>query len=309
MDIPVSNHNGPAGFELRLPPELECLIFEIAALSRPSSIPVLMRIARRVKYWQVVEPILYRVVFLAPRSATKDSLQRHLEDLPLFSANALLHKIEMKSPSFFASAVRHIFFQFRVTPLPPSTVDTILSACCRISSLFMHARASSELLPVLNRLECLQRLAMDLNSIFAPNSISFTEPFFRNVTHLELLDSYDDSDPPANLDASLALLPHLTHVAFNPATYTVAAELYTLVRPNTRLQCLVFFTEKDAKPDAEDDRFVCIDQTDFRLDWIRGTTGGEDHWALAEQFIAAKRAGRVPRSLYWILDTDTSWRT
>ncbi|KAJ6505737.1 hypothetical protein C8R47DRAFT_1102304 [Mycena vitilis] len=208
MDIP---HKGPSGIESQ-----ECIIFEIAALSRPSSIPGLMRIAGSqilatvlfliniaLKYFfRRVEPTLYRVVFLA------------------------------------------------VTPLPLSTVVTILSARCRIPSLFMHARASPEQISVLNRLECLQRLAMDLNSVFAPNPTSFTEPFFRNITHFEFLDSYDDSHPPDNLDAGLGLLPNLTHVAFNPATVTVAAELYTLVRANARLQCLVFFTEKDVMPET-----------------------------------------------------------
>ncbi|KAJ7615209.1 hypothetical protein DFH06DRAFT_1343674 [Mycena polygramma] len=41
--------------------------------------------------------------------------------------------------------------------------------------------------------------------------------------------------------------------------------------------------------EAEDDRFVAIEQADYQLDWIRGATGGRDHWALADNFIAATR--------------------
>jgi hypothetical protein len=43
---------------------------------------------------------------------------------------------------------------------------------------------------------------------------------------------------------------------------------------------------------------VCIQQDkDFRVDWLRGVHSGEDYWALADAFIAAKRAGRVERTL------------
>ncbi|KAJ6543046.1 hypothetical protein B0H19DRAFT_1172653 [Mycena capillaripes] len=52
----------PVFSEPRLPPELEVLIFETAALSHPAAIPKLMLIAHRVKHW--VEPLLYTVVFL-----------------------------------------------------------------------------------------------------------------------------------------------------------------------------------------------------------------------------------------------------
>ncbi|KAJ6534252.1 hypothetical protein B0H19DRAFT_1185616 [Mycena capillaripes] len=46
----------------RLPPELECRIFEAVALAHPTKIPQLMLVAWRVKEW--VEPLLYHVIFL-----------------------------------------------------------------------------------------------------------------------------------------------------------------------------------------------------------------------------------------------------
>ncbi|KAJ7121829.1 hypothetical protein C8R43DRAFT_1136349 [Mycena crocata] len=45
-----------------LPVELEREIFEIAAHSRPRSVPTLVLVASRVKVW--VEPFLYRTIFL-----------------------------------------------------------------------------------------------------------------------------------------------------------------------------------------------------------------------------------------------------
>ncbi|KAJ6505111.1 hypothetical protein C8R45DRAFT_544408 [Mycena sanguinolenta] len=70
--------------EPTLPPELERRIFEIAALACPVRIPTLMLVARRVKF--LVEPLLYRVVFL--KDSTTGHLLRDL-DLPAFTAVAL----------------------------------------------------------------------------------------------------------------------------------------------------------------------------------------------------------------------------
>ncbi|KAJ7602246.1 hypothetical protein DFH06DRAFT_369329 [Mycena polygramma] len=292
MDAARQESNEPAGVDPRLPPELECIIFEIAALTSPRSIPELMRVAQRVKAW--VEPILYRVV----------------EGFPLIPRDLLLRTIQKKSPtsSFFSSVVKHIYLDNPpgAAPLQLSDVETILAACCRCSDLFVAwSQASLQFVPVLNRLECLRRLTIDLRSLFDFTPIDCTQPFLRNLTHLELLDSYELSGHPAGL----ALLPHLTHLAFNDAIPTAAA-LHAGLQTNTHLQCLIFFSEEPMEPEAEDDRFVAIEQTDFQLDWIRGATGGRDHWALADNFIAAKRAGRLDKSLYWISDEDTfDWAT
>ncbi|KAJ7615195.1 hypothetical protein DFH06DRAFT_1367255 [Mycena polygramma] len=302
-------YNEPAGVEPRLPPELECTIFEIAALSSPRSIPELMRMAQRVKAW--VEPILYHVVFLcAPASLSKQLIPRQVEGFPLIPRDLLLQAIREKPPSssFFSSVVKHIYLDDPpgAAPLQLSDVETILAACCRCSDLFVAwSQASLRFVPVLNRLECLRRLTVDLRSLFEFTPIDSAQPFLRNLTHLELLDSYELSGHPAGL----VLLPHLTHVAFNDAIPSAAA-LHAGLQTNTRLQCIIFFSEEPVEPEAEDDRFVAIEQTDFQLDWIRGATGGRDHWALADNFIATKRAGRLDKSLYWISDEDNSdWTT
>ncbi|KAJ7653630.1 hypothetical protein DFH06DRAFT_523853 [Mycena polygramma] len=295
--VPSPNPNEYSGWdtEPRLPPELECAIFELAALSRPSIIPTLVRIARRVKQW--VEPILYRVVVL-PGSRP----QRQMDGFPPIPLDILL-AIIAKRPSFVASAVKHIFLQNGRRPLLRAKLEIILASCSSISSLFVHCSVPAESLPSLDKLETLHRLAADLDFPFSPSPINFDQPFLRNVTHLELLGSYNDSDLPADLGIGLSLLPHLTHAAFNAVAEAVPG-LHAIVRTNTHLQCIVFFTEEGVKPDLEDERFVGIGQTDFRLDWIRGATGGNDYWVLAETFIAAKRAGRISRSLYWILDKN-----
>jgi hypothetical protein len=100
---------------------------------------------------------------------------------------------------------------------------------------------------------------------------------------------------------SLALIPHLTHISFNSISlYTVTS---ANMQANARLQCIVILVMDEFQDDeldllhplSEDVRFVCIEQEDRRLDWLRGAHGGKDYWTRAEEFIAAKRAGRIAR--------------
>ncbi|KAJ7652664.1 hypothetical protein DFH06DRAFT_1048238, partial [Mycena polygramma] len=217
MNTAIRNRSEPSVVEPRLPLELECTIFEMAALSCPSTIPALMRVAQRVRHW--VEPILYRVVFMSsPSSSTKQLLPRHIEGFPLIPRDLLLQAIRDKPPSFFPSAVKHIFLDdWPVTlPLQLSEVETILGACSRLSSLFgscPRTLNSLQFIPALDRLECLHHLFINLESLFEFTPIDFAQPFLRNVTHLELADiHYDFSNHPTGLGEGLALLPHLTHL-------------------------------------------------------------------------------------------------
>ncbi|KAJ6505833.1 hypothetical protein C8R47DRAFT_917162, partial [Mycena vitilis] len=202
-----------------LPPELECIIFEMAALSSLSNIPELMRVARRVKEWRVVEPILYSVLFLSsPFSLTKDLTPRHIEGFPLIPRDLLLQATGERQPSFLSAAVKHMYLDSfdnpAVTlPLKLSEVDTILGACARLSNLYVAWRGveSLQYVPILNRLGGLHRLTIDLESLFEFGPIDFAQPFLRNVRHLQLLDSWELSDHYTDL----VLLPHLTHIAFN----------------------------------------------------------------------------------------------
>ncbi|KAF7317625.1 hypothetical protein MKEN_00849900 [Mycena kentingensis (nom. inval.)] len=54
------------GSDPHLPRELERAIFELAALRRPRSIPVLMLVAWRVKEW--LDPVLFRSLDIGPDS-------------------------------------------------------------------------------------------------------------------------------------------------------------------------------------------------------------------------------------------------
>ncbi|KAF7365194.1 hypothetical protein MVEN_00391000 [Mycena venus] len=223
------------------------------------------------------------------------STKRRADHFPLVPLNNLLNAITTKPPSFFRSAVRYIFLQGSAQKLPPETVDTVLEACPGIVSL---ASAVSQ----------------SISSRFShPAKSTFTRPLFRNITHLEILDN--SNRLPLELCTGLSLMPHLTHVAFNPIPKIT--RLFDALQANARLQCIVLLSPPSfsAIPDEVllhlDVRYVCIRQTDFNLDWLRGASTGEDYWTLADTFIAAKRAGRVDYSLHIITDIDNpeSWPT
>ncbi|KAJ6534267.1 hypothetical protein B0H19DRAFT_1185649 [Mycena capillaripes] len=292
----------------RLPPELECRIFEMAASAYTGGIPNLMLVARRVKHW--VEPLLYRVLFL-PITEDWESHDWEMYGVPAIPVDTLMTALAHKPPWFFASAVRHILIDYDLAKLSVSTVKTILAACPQVANLFDRSVFGADA-EVLEGFQCLRRLAIDASG--AGNILmDFRAPIFRNVTHLELLDDWNLEDPDlgSRLCGKLGLIPHLTHVAFNAFLNSTAFS--TGIRADTRLNCIVFFHSGLLFVDehrllSDDARFVCMQQTDWRLDWLRGTDGGDDYWALADAFIAVKRAGKIDRSIYSISDTDHSWR-
>ncbi|KAF7369641.1 hypothetical protein MVEN_00295100 [Mycena venus] len=280
----------------RLPPELERTIFEVAALLRPKDIPALLRVAWRVKHW--IEPLLFRIIFVSssPVCETEGFLA-----VPL---DILLNKIPPESGSFFESSVHHIFVDLDQEQ-KISILDTILAASPRVTNLFILDDLTPQQLPSLGRLDGFLCFTIDLSPLFAPTAIDFGASLFRNLTHLELLDGSHD------LPSDITVIPKLTHIAFNISSGI--ASLHARIQPNTQLRCIVFLQTTqplaETSPVSDDVRFLCIRQTNFRVDWLRGATTGVDYWTLADAFIAAKQAGRVDRFQYCISDTDRdpSW--
>ncbi|KAJ6540500.1 hypothetical protein B0H19DRAFT_1175762 [Mycena capillaripes] len=303
----------------RVPHELERLIFEYAAFSHPSSIPSLMLVAWRVNQW--VEPLLYRVVIVSPGLAV-----RQIHGFPVVPVSILLRAAAARPSSFLELAVRHLLLQEATEPLRSAVVNGILAACPCVTTLW-HSGGIPHL-NILGDLQRLSHLATNVRRLFSPGLVDFTHPLFRNITHLEFLDA--SQSLPLKVSTDLTCIPHLTHIAFNviqKPTFTHGFFPYLLHTPiatsdilhaalqDARLQCIIFFFSPstydlpaDARPDSDDERFVYVSRTDVCLDWLRGVDGGEDHWARAEAFIAAKRAGTVDSSRYVIFDTDDSWK-
>ncbi|KAJ6538137.1 hypothetical protein B0H19DRAFT_1181790 [Mycena capillaripes] len=278
------------------------MIFEIIALARPIEIPRLMLVAWRVKSW--VEPLLYRVIFIA-----SDTTFCGMQSFPVIPVHTILAAIESKPQSFFNCAVRDIFFEYDPGWLAVSAVNTILAACPHVTNLCAAQNGLPTDSKVFFGLQCLQRLIIDAEMLDRRTGISLSNSLYGNITHLELLDDWDEE--PGNpefgsrLADDIALIPRLTHFAFN--VLVGSTTFYGRLRAQTRLQCIVFLhrlrlDDEHVPVLADDPRFVCVFQTNWRLDWLRGALGGPDYWVLAEEHIAAKRAGHIDASQYSISD-------
>ncbi|KAJ7675627.1 hypothetical protein DFH06DRAFT_1122458 [Mycena polygramma] len=282
--------------EPMLPPELEQLIFEIPALSRPATIPRLMLVAQQVHAW--VEPLLYRVVCVADTPP--------IEGFPRFTMDLLENALKRKPRSFFKGAVRSVFVGLTGDILNPGffpQIQSFLGACKGITSLYM----ADPYLPPYRMLMYvapmpLRRLAVKPSAIFY-DRFYFKDPAFRQLTHLHLiwhLGFFAGGDPKEW--KKLASLPHLTHFAFeSPDT---RALIYPALQACPRLECCILLCPPGADmdpavllPESGDVRFVVAAMSDAQVDWQHGVMGSDDMWARADAVIAERRAAIVAERL------------
>ncbi|KAJ6533789.1 hypothetical protein DFH09DRAFT_1181221 [Mycena vulgaris] len=256
-----------------------------------------MRVATRVKEW--VEPFLYRVVQI---DSTWGPGQQY--GFPLCSVGSLLRGIQNKS---IHDSLRHLYLDAAILP---SEGQIIFTPGSRITNLFFGCRPALHM-DSLDALKFLTRLAIDVTALLEPLSLDSPHRLFRNVTYLQLLNRYSSAGP--NTDAlfsRLTLIPNLTHVAFKFTPFSPA--FYDALRADKRLQCIALWSYQSHRSNvfAADSRLVCIaTHMKSRLDWLHGADSGEDFWALADAFIAARLAGKVDRTQFVVKDTDTSWRS
>ncbi|KAJ6453355.1 hypothetical protein C8R45DRAFT_1223200 [Mycena sanguinolenta] len=280
-----------------LPLELERRIFEIAALARPVGIPVLMRVARRVKCWcgafrtlplfhteisrSRVEPLLYRVVFF-PRGRAPST-----PSLPTFTADVL--KLRFSCLQYVQYLFLHVY---------PDLDNTILLACTGVTNLLAHY--TSNILSSLSTLTSVQYLTIDARAL---GGTTLPQPLFLTVTHLRLLETTGVAMD--RVWQNIARIPPLAHFASHSGSRLSHSDLCA----NVRFQCIVFITNPsfpnsallDRSPLRNDSRFVLVEEKgDYRVDWLNGAIFGVDYWALADDFISARRAGKIGGSQYRI---------
>ncbi|KAJ7617737.1 hypothetical protein FB45DRAFT_1063362 [Roridomyces roridus] len=298
----------------RLPIDLERKIFEMVVTSPmsskastprdypPAEALVCMLVAWRVKHW--VEPFIHRVICLS-RLADTQCIMR-AEGFPSIWVEPLLDRIHTKGPSFFRYTT-HIFLENWASET--KAFGTVVDACPSVHTLFFNpARGDPENLPILNRMQSLTRLAFT-SVLFPDGPIDFSQPLFRNLTHLEVAQNWSPAVS-AHIGGHLALLPNLTHFAFWSDHIDIPVN--SQIVENTRLKCIVWIIADaiarkgipETHPSAEDDRFVMVRVKNLRRAWFRGAAGRRDHWQLAEEFIAKKRRGEIGREQYCTVDPD-----
>ncbi|KAJ6465619.1 hypothetical protein C8R47DRAFT_1326428 [Mycena vitilis] len=283
--------------EPMLPPELEQLIFEFAALSRPVTIPKLMLVANRVHDW--VEPLLYRVICIPDAPP--------VEGFPRFTMEILANALKRKPASFFKDAVHSVLVGLvgdRFNPGFFPQIRAFLGACTGVTSLYM----ADPYLPPHRMLEYvapmpLRRLAVKPGALF-DDRFYFKDPAFRQLTHLHLiwdLRLFARDEPQEWM--KLASLPRLTHFAFESPDRR--ALVYPALEKCPRLECCSLLCPPGADivdlavllPESGDVRFVVAPMPDAQLDWQHGVMGSDDMWARAEAVIAERRAALVAARL------------
>ncbi|KAJ7445081.1 hypothetical protein FB451DRAFT_1293313 [Mycena latifolia] len=296
--ISGNSHSPHLAPESRLPPDLEREIFEICGLSRPVTIPKLMLVAWRVKDW--VEPLLYRLVCMTDKPPIASL------GLPQFTSGILLRVLNEKPAGFLSRTLRYLY----LWNAPHADMSVILSACTGVTRLFI-APQEPEICAALGDMPHLRRLALAVGDLFQHHPERFAHRIFRNITHLEI---FDERNADASILAELSLVPYLTHFSFWAELFLDSAA-GAILASCPRLQYLVFCaSSRVLNPSvvpacerlASDPRFIVVVVSNFECDWMRGALVGEDYWARAEAFVAAKQIGQVGSSVYQVTDDD-SW--
>ncbi|KAJ6550231.1 hypothetical protein B0H19DRAFT_1160665 [Mycena capillaripes] len=268
----------------RLPPELEKLIFEIAAFIHPAAMPRILRVAHRIQIW--IEPLLYNVLAIiaddAPSPTTKTRFIRRVRNINklLRQREASFLRDHVRSVCLFADDPDDYFF----CNYPKDFLPRLLSVCDTIVNLSFRGRGY--LVPHLGSLP-LQRLSVNISYLYHNTPPTFTQPFFLHVTHFDLYDlSWGDTWP------DLASLAHLTHLSFRhnmiqdslwqgALTYCPLLEVLVLLS-NGRY--------RTAPPPSSDPRVVALRLVDYHADWELGARGGQDYWIRAEALVKERRA-------------------
>ncbi|KAJ7438915.1 hypothetical protein B0H11DRAFT_2293615 [Mycena galericulata] len=272
-----------------LPAELEREIFEWTAITHPTTIPVLLRVARRVRLW--VEPYLYRVVKVSshpPYSIIQEDLLRPGP--------------QSKPASFYQNAVRHLYLDQESEWSPE-----VLRVCTRTRSFSATGRSPNPSLLLILLETDLRQLGVSLEHLFGGvRYIDLNHPLFTSITHLDIFDDITESYY-IQIPQQIASLPTLTHLCLND--HVPADILRAILSDCTNLHILVNLwhyskvSEGRAlarNPPLKDSRFVVGMYQNYPREWEAGARGDNDCWRAAENFIAQKRRGAIPESRYWL---------
>ncbi|KAJ6538358.1 hypothetical protein DFH09DRAFT_1090595 [Mycena vulgaris] len=239
----------------KLPSVLERMIFEISMVTRPVTIPKLMRVAHRVKEWCSI---------------------RRLRDIAA-----------TKSPSFLRGSLHNVMFLDTGGVVMHKTIaQEMIAHFTGIENIFRFTRwpVRRSLLPgpgletlPLHHLYCsYQRDWLRLNARLR----DFPLP---NLTHVSLMGDWGPNKPNWEDCKGLASLPRLTHLAFN--FYNILP-LATRLLDECRSLCAFIILVLTLPND------YCEETEALSAD--RGALTGVDFWTRAHDFITKRRSGGIP---------------
>jgi len=283
------------------PPELECVIFEIAAaISETRDRTNVLLVAKRVYHWSVLDdfcsikqlkcslrirPQLYRVLRkLKIRSETLRS-ENHEDDID--AQYQYFHRSSARLQDV-GKFVRHLM----IGPFKEDHVTDILKMCPEVEDLALWTGSSDTRrnLPII-RLLPLRSLSANISQ-FLPED--FQGPAFSNLTHLDvILFAQDDAWGKWKV---LTTLPKLTHLCLN-STVTLEV-MQNLLSQCSHLRVLINLSlygtpqSSEGYLTIEDPRLVLIDTYEVDLvprDWEEGAYGRFDMWDFGERFVEARK--------------------
>ncbi|KAF7325774.1 hypothetical protein MKEN_00427900 [Mycena kentingensis (nom. inval.)] len=282
---------------VRLPIELERLIFELAASQWPSQIPRLLLVAQRVRRW--LEPRLYHTLIT-------DASPK---------ARALQTLIYTKPTGFFAQHTHQVYLT-GAGHWSENHVRELLLLVPALDALAVSGIWGSPQQKLLRDVRGVRRWSGYLESVYAwgsePAALALgTYAAFAGVTHMELFDDLSEELLLApTLCAALASLPALTHLCL---TDTTRAVLRDVGEACPRLEVLLFMSPVTAELEKmlRDPPFSTEEQMrarfvvtrlwgGFWVDWEvnPGTSGG--FWRAADAFLERKRNREIADSMFWL---------
>ncbi|KAJ7119340.1 hypothetical protein C8R43DRAFT_960086 [Mycena crocata] len=244
-----------------LPPDLERVIFEIAAILWPLSVTRLILVSK-------LEPFLYHTLTVSENGITA---------YPLYQAPVLRTVIQHRQAGF-QKHVRNILLD---SP-PTHCYREILAVCNRVENLWLSSLLNDvDLYHVVAslRLCCFYGDVQPLLRTLPP-----THQFFVHLSHMELMGSAGFVSA-ANLGiwSNISNLPRLTHLSFNDDAFIDIAP--ALLQSCKCLTLLIHLEQFGPCPDHWYSKEVTSDARYFVKDWQVGVQTGLDYWARAEDFV------------------------
>ncbi|KAJ7074769.1 hypothetical protein C8F01DRAFT_1361339 [Mycena amicta] len=300
----------------KLPPELECYIFQLAARVTPELAPALILVAWRVKEW--IEPLLYNTLIMHTHFSAR---MRNVS----YTMDAFQLITRTKSPEFLRkNVVNCMLFIVSV-----NDARTVLAALQGVENLFISVRGrladaqhvGHPIPPEVLNLP-LKQLYTGIQEIVVLDKLDpRAYPCFRNLTHLELFTNpvawgrdivpWPDSEaePPTSW-AFLTRLPSLTHLALNNGCPDEVSEF--LLSHCVSLHALLLITSRPPfapliMTNAPDSRFVVMvpmTLVGYLSDWKDGTLTGRDYWSRVDRFIARRLAGEIDSREFMLTDSE-----
>ncbi|TFK74202.1 hypothetical protein BDN72DRAFT_955841 [Pluteus cervinus] len=277
----------------RLPPEIECMIFQIAARStEPFALERinLLLVSKRTQHW--IEPIIYQIFMYHGNNPQSNPLKQAPPPVP---------------PSKF-HFIRHLFLA-GVEDNQETFIRSMLLECCNITALSLWAGQGANF--VLNfildgNLPSLKRLTINLHGVPKES----LQRGLNSVTHLQLINL-----PPPGLCSFLTRCPNLTHLGFlsivDISPSTVTSILSSSLRPRLKVLNITSFQPGDAVDTAkrervdkykelrvDDARVVCLRQPvkTYAVESLNAARGlGTGIWEFAEGIIQERTRKKVAK--------------